>query len=155
MAFRRAKIKEQFGSAVQEVLEPGEQVQAETLTQSGPSPWLTGLIGWLFMLVAGARFYFIVLTDRRVLFLKASLLSGRPRGLAWADPRGAVRISDVQLGNTLWSKFRYARPEGKELRLNIHRIWRSDAQELVQALTATLSPSELPPPPPGEGSARG
>ena len=55
MAFRRAKIKEQFDGAIPAVLEPGEQVQAETLSQSGPSPWLAGVIGWLIMLIAGAR----------------------------------------------------------------------------------------------------
>ena len=55
MAFRRAKIKEQFDAAIPALLEPGEHVQAETLSQSGPSPWLVGVIGWLIMLIAGAR----------------------------------------------------------------------------------------------------
>ena len=55
MAFRRAKIKEQFDAAIPAVLEPGEQVQAETLSQSGPSPWLAGLIGWIVMLLAGTE----------------------------------------------------------------------------------------------------
>jgi hypothetical protein len=156
MAFRRATIKAQFDKALPAFLEPGEQVEAETLTQSGPSPWLVGLIGWLFMLLAGARYYFVILTDRRVVFMKASLLSRRPKGLAWADPRSAVRVSDVQLTNALWSKFRYTRPDGKELRLNIHRFWREDAQALVDGLVAAAptSSTELPPPPPGGGQAQ-
>jgi hypothetical protein len=153
MAFRRAKIKEQFDAAIPSVLEPGEQVQAETLAQSGPSPWLAGLIGWVIMLIAGARYYFIAVTDRRVLFMKASMMTGRPQGLAWADPRGGVRVSDVNLTNAVWSKFRYHRPDGKDIRLNVHRFWRDDGQAVVNALTAQAHeegppPTPTPPPPP-------
>src|SRR5437762_1358982 len=115
MAFRRVKIKEQFDAALPAVLEPGERVEAETMAQSGPSPWLIGVIGWLFLLLAGARYYFIMVTDRRVLFMKASMIAaGRPRGLAWADPRDGVHVSDVHLTNAVWSKFRYRRANGKD-----------------------------------------
>ncbi len=157
MAFRRAKIKEQFDAAIPAVLEPGEQVQAETLSQSGPSPWLAGVIGWLIMLIGGARYYFIVVTDRRVLFMKASMMTGRPRGLAWADPRGAVEVSDVNLTNAVWSKFRYQRPDGKDIRLNVHRFWRNDGQAVVNALTTQAqapTPAPIPPPPPQAGESQ-
>ncbi|HEX8098569.1 MAG TPA: hypothetical protein VF660_00020 [Actinomycetota bacterium] len=150
MAFRRAKIKEQFDAAIPGVLEPGERVQAGTFTQSGPSPWLAGLVGWIVMLIAGARYYYVAVTDRRVLFMKASMLTGRPNGLAWADPRGAAQVSDVNLTNAVWSKLRYRRPEGKELRLNIHRFWREDGQAVVDALTASVQTpggATVPPPP--------
>lgn len=43
----------------------------------------------------------------------------------------------------LWSSLRYRRPEGKEIRLNFHRIWRDEMQAVVQALGASV-----PPPPP-------
>lgn len=141
VAFRRATIKEQFDAAISAVLEPGEEAQAETLSQSGPSPWLAGVgpagvIGWLNMLIAGDRYYFIVVTDRRVLFMKASMMTGRPRGLAWADPRGAVEVSDVNLTNAVWSKFRYHRPDAEDIHLNVHRFWRNDGLAVVNALTA-------------------
>ena len=93
MAFRREKVKEQFDQAIPPVLEPGERIVAQTLCLSGPSPWLVGLIGWLLMLLAGQRYYFIAVTDRRVLFMKASMITGRPNGLAWADTRGAAQIT--------------------------------------------------------------
>jgi hypothetical protein len=135
MAFRREKIKQQFDAALPAVMEPGEQIQAQTLSQSGPSPWLAGLIGWLVMLLVGARYYFIAVTDRRVLFMKASLLTGRPKGLAWADPREAVVVHDVNLNHAVWSKFRYRRPDGKDLRINIHRYWRDDGRAVAALLT--------------------
>jgi len=157
MAFRRAKIKEQFDAAIPALLEPGEHVQAETLSQSGPSPWLVGVIGWLIMLIGGARYYFIVVTDRRVLFMKASMMTGRPRGLAWADPRGAVEVSDVNLTNAVRSRLRYHRPDGKDIRLNVHRFWRNDGQAVVDALTTQAqapTPTAIPPPPPQAGESQ-
>jgi hypothetical protein len=144
MAFRRETIKRQFDEAIPAVLDPGEQVQAGALSISGPSPWLTGVFGILFMLLLGMRYYFVAVTDRRVLFMKASMLSGRPAGLAFADQRAAVSISDVRTGK-VWNSLRYHRPEGKPLRLNFHRIWGDEMSAIVQALGA----SALPPPPAG------
>src|SRR5205823_10919902 len=93
------------------------------------------------------RYYFIVVTDRRVVFMKASMFTGRPKGLAWADPRGAAQISDVDLDNAVWSKFRYRRPEGKEVRINVHRFWREDGQQVVAVLQGQAAPAQLPPQP--------
>ena len=137
MAFRRAKVKEQFDQAIPPALEPGERIVAQTLCLSGPSPWLR-LIGWLSMLLAGLGYYFIAVTDRRVLFMKASMITGRPNGLGWADPRGAAQITDVDLDTTVWSKFFYHRPDGKRLRVNIHRIWRDDGRTVVAELTSSV-----------------
>src|SRR5437016_8999007 len=96
MAFRKATVKEQFGEVLSPVLEPGERVRAGVLSQSGPTPWLTGAIGIVFMLMQGVRYYFIAATDRRVLFFRASLWSVRPRGgIEWADALGAGQLSDV------------------------------------------------------------
>ncbi|MDP9330552.1 MAG: hypothetical protein M3P11_07960 [Actinomycetota bacterium] len=82
MAVRKAKIKQQFAAALSSLLQPEEQVRAETFAQSGPSPWLVGVFGWLIMLLAGSRPYFIVVTNRRALFMRASMLTTRPKGLA-------------------------------------------------------------------------
>jgi hypothetical protein len=98
-------------------------------------PWLIGRLEWLIVIVLlmGARYYFIVVTDRRVLFMKASP-TWRPKGLAWADPRGAVQIHDVDLDRWVWSKFRYRRSDGKDIRINIFRSWREDGRAVVGAL---------------------
>jgi hypothetical protein len=146
MAVRKAKIKQQLAGAMSPLLQPEEQVRAETFAQSGPSPWLTGVFGLLIMLLAGTRPYFIVVTNRRVLFMKASMLTTRPKGLAWADPIGTGQVRDATMGNALWSKFKYSRPEHKDIRFNVHRLWRDDGQAVVAALSARPEPP-MPPPP--------
>ena len=153
MAFRRENIKRQFGEAQQQYLEPGERVKAGGFTQAGPSPWLASGIGLLIMYLMGMRAYYIVVTDRRVLFLRASMLSGRPQGLAFADPRSSVSAEDVKPGK-IWSKLQYRRADGKPLRLNFHRIWREEFQAVVDALRSPVEPSTaadgspaIPPPP--------
>ncbi len=140
MAIRKDTIKKQFDAALPALLEPGEQVQAQTLTQSGPTPWLMGAIGIFIMLAMGMRYYFMVVTDRRVLFMKASMWSQRPKGLAWADPRSAVALSDVDANAVLWSHLKYRKADGSEIRLNFHRLWRDELQAAVSVLSA-------PPPP--------
>jgi hypothetical protein len=145
MAFRKETIKQQFGEALPTVLEPGERVDVGFLTVSGPSPWLTaGIFGYLGMLLMGARWYFVTLTDRRIVFMKVSMASGRPAGLAWADPRRSGAVSDVNLEGKVWSRVRYQRPEGKSVRLNIQRFWRGEGAEFVKLLEGSAAP---PPPP--------
>jgi hypothetical protein len=148
MAFRKATITEQFRIAIQDVLEPGERVETGTLAQSGPTPWLVGAVGIVMMLVLGMRYYFIAVTDRRVLFMRASLMTGRPSGLAWADRRGAGRVFEVDADAALWSHFKYERPGDREVtRFNVHRIWRDELRHVLSAMT-TLTSGALPAPPP-------
>ncbi len=157
MAMRKETIKKQFMEAVLAVLEPGEQIVAGTFCISGPSPWLMGAFGVLVMLLMGQRYYFVFLTDRRVIFMKASLLTSRPKGLAWADPRGQQAISDAVMGAKLWSHAMYNRPNVKALRLNFHAFWKEEARALVaqlpaagqaQAVPQQMAPPPPPPPPP-------
>jgi hypothetical protein len=144
VAVRKAKIKQQFAAALSPLLQPEEQVRAETFAQSGPSPWLAGVFGWLIMLLAGSRPYFIVVTNRRALFMRASMLTTRPKGLAWADPIGTGHVRDAEMGNALWSKFKYSRPAQKDIRFNVHRMWRDDGQAVVAALSDVTEPP-IPP----------
>jgi len=147
MAFRKATIKEQFDRTLAQMLEPGEQVRAGVLSQSGPTPWLAGAVGMLMMLILGMRYHFVAVTDRRVVFMKASMLSGRPQGLDWADARETGSVSDVDADASLWSHFRYARPgDGKTIRFNVHRIWRDELRDVLVAMTAPAA--AIPPPPP-------
>ncbi len=133
MAISKDKIKQQFGQAVQEALEPGEQVRAQTLALSGASPWL---LGGLLGMFSGQRNYFIAVTDRRVLFIKGSVSTGRPQGVAWADPIGSAALSGVDMDNSIWSRFRYRTATGKEMRFNVHRLWRDDGKAVVAAIAA-------------------
>jgi hypothetical protein len=151
MAFRKETIKQQFGEALPTVLEPGERVDVGFLTVSGPSPWLTaGIFGYLGMLLMGARWYFVTLTDRRVVFMKVSMATGHPAGLAWTDPRGSASLSDAMLEGKVWSRVQYRRPEGKSLRLNIQRFWRDEGKEFVERLgiAPPTTPGDATPTPP-------
>lgn len=148
MAFRRETVRKQFEGVLPPMLEPGERIVAESAVVSGPSPWLAqGLFGIIGILLFGVRWYFLAVTDRRVVFVKMSLWTGRPRGFAWADPRVSVGVSDVEVTATVWSHFLYRRPDVKDLRLNVHRFWREDGQAVVAALGSPV-PAQVPPPPP-------
>ncbi|MFL5798132.1 MAG: hypothetical protein ACJ77A_09390 [Actinomycetota bacterium] len=148
MAFRKEKIKAQYEAVVQPALEPGEQVLAGTYCQTGPSPWLQGGVGLLIMLLMGAKWYYLVVTDRRLLWFRASMWSARPKGGVEADPRSGIQIHDVDVDNVIWSKFRVQRPTGKDVRVNVHRIWRDEVQHLIAALTGQGTPQPVQPPAP-------
>jgi hypothetical protein len=136
VAFRKEKIKEQFGAALDAgILEPGEQVEGGVFCQTGPSPWLAGAIGIIIYMAFGARWGYFAVTDRRVLFVKGSIWSQRPKDLMWSDPKPQIRVSDVKADAALWNKFRYHRPGGaKPVRVNVHRIWRDELQSVMAAL---------------------
>ena len=158
MAVRRETVRKQFTEALQPLLEPGEQPLAGAWCASGPSPlWLSGLFGYLGMLVAGVRYYFVWVTDRRVIFMKASMVSSRPKGVAWSDLRSAASVTEVKPAAT-WSWFKYHRPAGgKPIRLNFPRPWREDFATMTAALgggtvapeptAGTAPPGDVPPPP--------
>ncbi len=151
MAVRRDTIRKQFLDAVQPHLEPGEQLVAGALCASGPSPWLlSGLFGYLGMLL-GVRWYFVWISDRRVLFLSSSMATGRPKGFAWSDMRAGARATDVHPAAT-WSWFRYTRPAGgKALRLNFGRPWREDFAAMTSALAGSTSNGGASTPPAAGG----
>ena len=63
----------------------------------------------------------------------------------------------MNLTNAVWSRFRYHRPDGKDIRLNVHRFWRNDGQAVVDALTTQAqapTPTAIPPPPPQAGESQ-
>jgi hypothetical protein len=145
MAIRKAKIAAQFQQAIQPSLEPGEQYRVGTLAQSGPTPWLQGALGILMMMFFGMRYYFIAVTDRRVLFFRGSLMTVRPKAFEWSDPLGSGRLLDVNADATLWSHFKYTRPaETKATRFNVHRIWRAELQEVLSAVTGSAAAPPMP-----------
>lgn len=140
MAMRKETIKRQFAEAAQPLLQPGEEVRAGAFGVTGPSPWLIGLIGVLGMFLAGMRYGYLFVTDRRIIFMKASFWSQRPAELGWVDPRASVQITDVNASGRVWCHFGYVRPEGKRLRLNFARIWRDEFDGVLSELGAA-SPS--------------
>jgi len=161
MAVRKETIKKQFAQALPVVLEPGEQVLGGAYCVSGPNPlWSQGLFGLLGYLIFGMRYYYVAVTERRVVFMKASIWSSRPQGLAWADPRGSVTISDLQTDAKLWNWCRYSGPTTQNLRLNFHAFWRDETKSMGDLLADRIVGPRLgdraagaqPPPPPTDGS---
>ncbi len=135
MAFRKETVKRQFADALAKVLEPGEVPGPGVFGISGPSPWLgQGALGLLGLLIFRVRPYYLAVTDRRVVALKGSHVSGRPAGLAWADPRTGGAVTEARVSAPLWSHFRYRRPGGRSLRLNVHRMWRAELEQFLAAL---------------------
>lgn len=155
MAVRKETIKKQFMEALPTVLEPGETLQAGTYCVSGPNPMFSqGLFGLIGMLIFQMRWYFMAVTDRRVVFMKASFWTGRPGGLAFADPKSAASVSDVVTDAKLWNHLKYSGPSRpKPLRLNFHAWWREEGKQVVASLGATGASTAMPPPaPPAPGT---
>ena len=157
MAFRKETIKQQFTQAIGPLLEPGEQLRGGVFAQSGPTPWLTGAIGVPLMLILGMRYYFVGVTDRRVLFMRASFFGIRPKGMAWADPLGSGVVTDALTDAKLWNRFRYLKPgESKPTQINVGRWWASELREMLPLMAPLAPPAggtppavpPVPPPPP-------
>lgn len=135
MAIRRAKQKAQVIKRLSEVAPPGETFIACVYCETGPSPWLNGVFGLLFQL--SRNMYFLTLTNTSVVVNTASRLTNRPGGVVVAFPRESVPISDVERG-AVWSKLYLQFPhETKPTRLNVHRYWRGELDQLVAAIPAT------------------
>ena len=146
MAIRKETVREQFMEALPSVLEPGEQLRAGAYCVSGPSPlWIAGLLGLIGMLLFGVQYYFLAITDRRAILMKASFWTARPAGLGFSDPKDAIVISEIVTDAKLWSHLLYARPGQKPLRLNFHTWWRDEMKQVV----AALGGADVPAPPPG------
>jgi hypothetical protein len=100
MAVRKEKVKQQFTEALAGVLEPGEHVQAGAYGPSGPNPFFAaGLFGILGMLLFGVRYYYVGVTDRRVVFMKSSFW---PRD----RPVSGGRIRVVRSRSRTWTPTR-------------------------------------------------
>jgi hypothetical protein len=135
MAVRKETIKKQLDEALPSMLEPGEKVEAGVNTIVGPSPWLsTGLLGLIGQFLI--KYYYVVVTDRRVLFVRMSRLSMRPLDLASAAPLSSVSVTQYKPAS-LWSVLKIDTGAGKEMRLNVHRIWRDELEPVAAALGAT------------------
>ncbi len=132
MAVRKEKIRQQVEDFVRPSLEPGETVEVTLTVMAGRSPWvaysLFGALGGL-----GMQPYFVCLTDRRLLFMTASKVSGRPKELADAQPRSGLSVTDHK-PRAVWSVVRLRRADGQEQRFNVHRLFRPELGALVGAL---------------------
>jgi hypothetical protein len=140
MAIRRAKQKEQVIEKLSSVAPAGETFIACVHCETGPSPWLNAIfdeVPFLGMIVALTRsFYFLTLTNTSVVVNSANRFTNRPGDVVAVFPRNAVPVSRVKRA-TVWSSMYLQFPHGtKPTRLNVHRYWRSEFDQLIAAFPA-------------------
>jgi hypothetical protein len=144
MAIRRAKQKAQVIEKLSSVAPPGETFIACVHCETGPSPWLNAifdevpLLGTVIALTR--RFYFVTLTNTSVVINSANRFTNRPGDVVVSFPRHAVPISRVKRA-AVWSSMYLTFPNGtKPTRLNIHRYWRGELDQLLAAVPAAVGP---------------
>jgi hypothetical protein len=138
MAIRRAKQKAQVIEKLSQVAPPGENFIACVHVETGPSPWLNALfdeIPLVGLVVAFTRkFYFVTLTNSSVVINSANRFTNRPGDVVAAFPIAAFPVSQVKRA-TVWSRMYVQFPtDTKPRRLNIHRYWRDEFDQLLAAL---------------------
>ncbi|UNZ19987.1 hypothetical protein [Streptomyces sp. 891-h] len=131
MAFRKATMKKQVAEAIAQQA-PGDRPLVSVGAVAGPTPWLSvgflGLIGQFLI-----KYYFITVTEQALLVQRMSRFSQRPKEIVHAIPRDQARsvFGEIQL-NPLWSFYYMALPgEAKPVRINVHRMWRNELEELL------------------------
>ncbi|MER7755792.1 hypothetical protein [Kitasatospora sp. NPDC097643] len=149
MAIRRAKQKEQVVEKLSQVAPPGETFVACVHVETGPSPWLNAifdeipLVGLIVALTR--RFYFLTLTNSSVVVNTASRWTNRPGEVVAVFPRHAFPVSRVKRAS-VWSSMYLQLPTDSEpKRLNIHRYWRVELDQLSTAFPpGSIDPSSQP-----------
>ena len=111
----------------------------------GRTPVAQGLLGLAGFLLFGVRYYYVALTDRRLIFMNASFWSSRPEGLAWSDPRDSITISALQTDNMLWNWGKISSPTKQNLRMNFHAFWRPEPKAMGDLLTDRIVGPRLAP----------
>ncbi len=138
MAIRRAKQKAQVIQKLSQSAPPGEVFIACVHCETGPSPWLNALfdeVPFLGLIMALTRkFYFLTLTNTSVVVNSASRFTNRPGEVVFAFPINGFPVLKVNRA-AIWSSMFVQFPgQGKQTRLNIHRYWRNEFDQLLAAL---------------------
>jgi hypothetical protein len=126
--------------AVQPLLEPGEQVQAVFITQTGPSPYWVLVTTLIFFAV---KRRIIVATDRAIVIVRAGAMSGTSAKEVMARlPRG-TRLGPA---SGMWAKISV---NGEQQW--VHKRFHGDIARADAAAGAAAQPqyagAPLPPPP--------
>jgi len=140
MAIRRAKQKQQVMEKLAAQAPAGEQFIACVHTETGPSPWLGALLDEIpvvgLVVQLSRKFYFFTLTNTSVVVNSANRFTNRPGDVVAVFPRNNFPVSNFNRA-AVWSKFYIQFPgQNKPTRLNIHRYWRQELDQLAQAFPA-------------------
>ncbi|MFE0461945.1 hypothetical protein ACFW1A_22125 [Kitasatospora sp. NPDC058965] len=149
MAIRRATQKKQVIERLSQVAPPGETFIACVHVETGPSPWLNAIfdeVPGLGLIVALTRkFYFLTLTNSSVVVNIANRWTNRPGDVVAVFPREAFPVTRVKRA-TVWSSMYLQLPtDSKPSRLNIHRYWRDEMDQLSVAFPpGSIDPGSQP-----------
>jgi hypothetical protein len=143
MAIRRAKQKAQVIAKLTSVAPAGETFIACVHGETGPSPWLSALFdeipGVGLAVALTRRFYFFTLTNTSVVVNSANRFTNRPGDVVASFRRDAFPVTNVNRA-TVWSKFYLQFPSApKPTRINVHRFWRGEFDQLAAAFPATAT----------------
>jgi hypothetical protein len=140
VAIRRAKQKQQVIEKLRQVAPPGETFEACVHCETGMSPWLGAALREIpivgLVIALSRQYYFLTLTSQHVVLNSANRFTNRPGEVRGSWPREAFPISGVKRGK-VWS-VAYVQFAGasKPTRLNIHRYWRNEFDQLVAGTSA-------------------
>ncbi len=136
IARQKAKVAGHMDQALAQVLEPGEKVEARAYAVTMPSNWWY-LLTYFVMLLA--KYWFVAVTDRRVIFIKVSKTGTSRSEFAWADPRPGMGAGELKksLG---WTKLDIFKPDGGRMTLSFDRNWRDEAAAIQEALRRSGGP---------------
>ena len=140
MAIRRATMKAQVVEKLSASAPAGEQFIACVHSETGPSPWLNALfdeVPFLGLIIALSRkMYFFTLTNTSVVVNSANRWNNRPGEVVVSWPRDQFPVTNYVRG-AVWSKFYVQFPgASKPTRLNVHRYWRTELDQLADAFPA-------------------
>jgi hypothetical protein len=140
MAIRRAKQKQQVIEKLSAQAPAGETFIATVHCETGPSPWLNAVfdeIPFVGLAVALTRQqYFVTLTNTTVIVNSASRFTNRPGEIVASFPRHQAPIGNVKRA-AIWSKMHlHFHGRNKPTRLNVHRYWRDEFDQLIAAVPA-------------------
>ena len=155
MAIRRATQKAQVMQKLSASAPAGEQFITSVHGETGPSPWLNSLFdeipGVGLIVQLSRKQYFFTLTNPSVVVNSASKFTNRPGEIVAVFPRTSVPVSKYNRA-AVWSKFYVQFADGgKPTRINVHRFWRAELDQLAQAFPASadLSAAQGSPNPAG------
>lgn len=149
MAIRRAKQKQQVIEKLSSSAPAGEQFIACVHTETGPSPWLGALLDEIpvvgLVVALSRRFYFFTLTNTSVVVNSANRFTNRPGAVVAVFQRDNFPVSKYNRA-AVWSKFYVQMPgSNKPTRLNVHRYWRAELDQLAAAFPASVAVTDAGP----------
>ena len=144
----RQRAKDATGGRAAQVigphLEPGEQMIAGARVHTGPSDWLRWAPYIRIVVRLMQRHYYVMVTDRRLVFCGISFWNARPDHISWMVPRAGVQASDYTAG-AIYPSFRLAFQDRKPMRLRIYSSYEPEALRILGILGMAVPGG----PPPG------